>query len=927
MVGEPRYRLFVHGDALTDGALDLAVRKRKSMVLQQLSVDPFVLVQKGCKDQANAGWLRVPLGGRGGNQFYLWWAPQGNKPVRHLGHGEANGGRSAFVRAVRHHDDHSPLSAGGASDYLELRPADLLNPQTIDQPWTQEQERFLESDGPIRVLYGWPGSGKTTVLNRVVESLDGGRVLYLTWSEQLAERVRQRLDVFAARSLRVECLPFVRFVSALCGEDVSALDLEESFLRFREALGHQPTPSAWRNLEEALHAEIRARLIGGAVLGEDQTQKQNGLCRLRDDAYREKRAGKDRLSDQAAHQVLQVFARLSKDGAWERVFPELAGAFRATEAVRAGRVPDRLRGFDWIVVDEVQDLTRAEINLVTEFARALAKQGEPPRLVFAGDPGQTVRPSGFEPGVLGERLGQDLGRVDKQELGGSLRCPPRINEVIVRVGRFWSDLNRQVRPSQAKSDHGGTDEAVGEGADGATGTCRTEQGKVFSIAIPTAEEAASFLEELVGLTRTKVVAASSRPPEWLPPHVRDAVLTPAEAKGLEYEAVVVLDPGKALARFRSFSKDEWRLNEEQSRTLIDQLRVAISRASDCLAFLDVAASDEEVALSRQVLQDADPIEPDAFLAERSEDQDSDDERILELLRELPQQFDRRPVRAWRNARWLLQRLLDEGALGADEAAAARSRALGEVASVGLRLLAGELPRGLDAKEVFETTRRAVLEWRGDAAAEVLDRFAQWVLQPSLPPYPLIDALLRLGPAAEAFRSALGARWQTLTSAIQQGCRKAPLARYYSGPVEDWLAFVGLPNSVEEANQLRRVAARTLIAAGEVQAAGEVCDAIRPTDRRLRAELDEARGDFAWAAQRFEQLGLVAEARRCYRRAGDWERALALASGQEAEDLRWLLKARSVLSEHPRGITDRMQAEELEILRGIWRSLGIRGGQS
>ncbi|MFN3684527.1 MAG: hypothetical protein ACK41F_11435, partial [Fimbriimonadaceae bacterium] len=65
----------------------------------------------------------------------------------------------------------------------------------------------------------------------------------------------------------------------------------------------------------------------------------------------------------------------------------------------------------------------------------------------------------------------------------------------------------------------------------------------------------------------------------------------------------------------------------------------------------------------------------------------------------------------------------------------------------------------------------------------------------------------------------------------------------------------------------------------------------------------------------------------YRRAGDWERALALASGQEAEDLRWLLKARSVLSEHPRGITDRMQAEELEILRGIWRSLGIRGGQS
>lgn len=919
----PGYRLFVHSDAWADDKLDLAVRKRKSMVLQQLAVDPFVLVQKGCKDRANAGWLRVPLGGRGGNQFYLWWAPQGNAPVRHLGGGE----QRAYVRAVRHHDDHTPLSAGGPEDYLELLPADLCHPGTIVQPWTEEQERFLAAEENIRVLYGWPGSGKTTVLNRAVETLHGGRVLYLTWSEQLADRVRQRLDVFRPRDVDVECLSFVRFVAALCGEDVPEIDLEESFLRFREAMGYQRTPSGWRNLEEALHAEIRARLIGWAVPGEASSQRQDGIFRLRDDAYRERRAGKDGLSDQAAKQVLQVFQRLSEDGVWSQIFPELAAAFRATEAVRAGRIPDRFRSFDQIVLDEVQDLTRAEVNLVTEFAKALAKESEAPRLLFAGDPGQTVRPSGFDHGVLGERVGAQLGRLDKQELRGSLRCPPKINAVIAQVGRFWSDLTRDLRPSGASKDLLPTDDPIAEGGEVSAGKSQPEEGRVFAITVPTGEEAVAFLEDLTGLTRTKVIVASARPPEWLPPHVRDAVLTPAEAKGLEYEAVVVLDPGKSLARFRSFSKEEWRLNEEQSRTLIDQLRVAISRASDCLAFLDVDASEEELSVSCGLLSDPEQIEPEAFLAERDESESSDEERVLSMLRELPQHLAARPMRAWRNARWLLRRVVDESVLGEEGASVPRSRVLREVLSVGLRLLAGVLPRNLMAEEVVETARRAALEWLGQPAAEAVDLFAEWVLEPSRPPYPLIDALLQLGHESDAFRAALGARWQTLTSAVTDGPRKASFAVYYSGPVEDWLGYLGRPNSKEDANRLRRAAARTLIAQGELKAAAEVCEAIRPTDRRLQAELDEARGAFERAAERFEQIGLTEEARRCWRRACDWERALALASGQEAEDLRWLLKVRGLLSAHPKEIAERLRKEELEALRGLWRDVGVRGGQS
>jgi len=82
-----------------------------------------------------------------------------------------------------------------------------------------------------------------------------------------------------------------------------------------------------------------------------------------------------------------------------------------------------------------------------------------------------------------------------------------------------------------------------------------------------------------------------------------------------------------------------------------------------------------------------------------------------------------------------------------------------------------------------------------------------------------------------------------------------------------------------------------------------------------------------AAERCEQLGRPEEPRRCWRRACDWERALALASGQEAEDLRWLLKVRGLLSAHPKEIAERLRKEELEALRGLWRDVGVRGGQS
>ena len=87
------------------------------------------------------------------------------------------------------------------------------------------------------------------------------------------------------------------------------------------------------------------------------------------------------------------------------------------------------------------------------------------------------------------------------------------------------------------------------------------------------------------------------------------VLTPADAKGLEYQSVCVLDPGRVLARLeaatgRMATHTSQALQEHEHRTAIDQLRVALSRATETLAFIDVAGDDDAHALSAELLEDA-----------------------------------------------------------------------------------------------------------------------------------------------------------------------------------------------------------------------------------------------------------------------------------------------------------------------------------
>ena len=136
------------------------LRQRLGIVVQHLAAHGRTTVVKGWPDAVNCGWRRSPLG-------YLWWTVQRSRPGR--------GG--VLVRAVRHHDDHGRRDPGILDDYLPFSQHEIQDADLVGHPWTADQLNFIRHEGPVRLVHGRPGSGKTTVFWKAVEARSGQRVL------------------------------------------------------------------------------------------------------------------------------------------------------------------------------------------------------------------------------------------------------------------------------------------------------------------------------------------------------------------------------------------------------------------------------------------------------------------------------------------------------------------------------------------------------------------------------------------------------------------------------------------------------------------------------------------------------------------------------------------------------------------------------
>lgn len=855
--------------------------------------------------------------------FYLWWSPQGGPRVADL----EMPSKSIIVRAVRHHDEHSPLLAGRQTDYHQIGTRDVVIP-TEDalgpSPITEDQRTFVDDSSPVRVLLGRPGAGKTTALLNAIFTRSSQRVLYVTWSERLCEAVRQQSIAFAPRDTYIEAIDFTTLLARILGRDLERQSLLTSISAFDRLMGglSPAQMGVWATARSSLFAEVRAYLFGRAR-AEEQFDSNSPLARLSLREYRKLR--RQNIGDMESEGLVRIVDLCERNGSLADIFPELKAAHEAVFRLRTGHLPEGYERFHKLAVDEAQDLTGIETDVLVELCKAVARANDnrAPSLLVACDEGQTVRPSGFSVGELRRRL-EDLRTPSEHKLAAALRYPREISQVIERAQSLYGQVARNWRPAnQVHIDGGGH-----------------VNGQVRHVSEANPESALKLLRDLVGERSESVliVAAGDLPPTWLDESLLHEVLLPHEAKGLEYQTVVVLDPGRVLVEVSDRARPK-ALRDAELRSAIDRLRVAMTRATETLVFLDVAASAEEEQASRMLLGQAESLDGETAIPTivvDSADDETLDDRVQRLVDQSRNLRDIRPDSAWRRVYHAMELLGDrdrpQGVTSSDIRIATyrevcgsviRSFAQGEVPTSSKVAVSGRAAQGL-GDELGRVEVTELVDIVIDSVCSIEDDARRHAIR-------LLEAVCKLGDEAAWVQAALTPITETLRQSLEAAAGDKDLAESFaSSQVVSWLAVVGnIGDPNDKVRALRRLALRTLLDSGKVSAARRVCDVHEQTDlvdHFLVGRLLELEGLPLEAADAFVLARDASAAASVLRRAAAWESAAPILDQipeEEALRLRWLLEATDLAARRPNGLVNSLSPREQQRLRQL--VLGVDKG--
>ena len=976
-----RYELRLHPQVSDDVRSWRHLYERLGIILQQLAAHGRTSVVKGCRNQ-NVGWLRSPLGGHGGLQYYLWWAPGTSRQVRGLRLPE----QSIVVRTVRHHDEHAALRAGRLKDYLTLTTNDDLSEDVAGEPWTDHQYEFRDDTSVVRILQGQPGCGKTTALWQAVDARENENVLYLTWSTALARQSAEHFDSLAPSSMNVRTIDFTSLVAILAGTDLERITLETSRKRFEEKIQslRLERPAEFKNGTTALYTEIRAEMLGQARPASDNERREEYYRTAREDHYRTRRAKVTGLNSKTLRYILHIAKHLD-NSAIRHIFPELWGANIAWSELYNGNAPAEFLDIDRIVIDEVQDLTLVEILIITELCKLIGKHKKrQPYLLIAGDTGQTVRPSAFSWAGLSKVVEHVLSTTPKSfPVDEHVRSPRRIAETVEKAADAYLDVDKAYRPTkQYRQQH---EEQL--------------EGQLIHVVIETTEEANTLIRELAQGDDVAVLNAWREKPEWLSPDLNASVLTPEEAKGLEYQTVCILNPGivlLALMKTRN-NNDIGTIFQETHRNTVDQFRVALSRATETLVLIDVEASEAMQHLSRGLLMHPATYSSADLLEHLRNETAPPEERVLTRTRDARALIDAAPERAWQRACQATHLLGSPGIPNGIQDIEIRNAARRAMLETGARLLVTKVFQDPEANAVlaarilheaenasdtelkdrpkrddsdqppdeepdrdsntrqslFERIKRATLggkpSEREKTEAQIHHTYSveleehaivdlgDWIEERE-PPINLLEnaRLMQLERSAAEnwLQPNLNTIAQTLRKDLENGAANLKWAPFYvKSDVSAWLRITGQSATVETtARELVETAFDTLVTAAtqEPEGATERDSFLMKADRLLNdlkndyrrlGRFHEALGEKERAIAAYIEADAHQDGRRVWRTVAQWERARTGASGNEETDLEWLLKVEHLSEDRPGGIDKRLHKAEHERLRKLATTIG------
>ncbi len=904
-----------------------AIGRRVSFLMQRMSVDSRRLHYKATQG-ANRGWRRSRLGGGHGSHFYAWWAPAKATPLD-LGGFDSAAEKSIFLRDIRHHDDHSPLDAHAFdTHYLPVTVFDMREEQYAPSPWTPPQTKFASARQSVRLLKGHPGSGKTTALWHAADSA-GSNVLYVTYSRDLAALARDYFDRFCSAGKTFRVLTYSDLVRELLNIDTPVVTELESRQNFRrDFVAFSRMAGAWANEPMSLYDELHAHMVGDAL---PVTIGRFPACdapRVPDNAYRERRT---RSLGSAAGSAMEVVNRLERSvspSLAQSYFPEVALAWRAVQRIRSADFPIGKYNFDCIAIDECQDLTPIEALLLIELHAKLreGKHSAIP-LLFAGDEAQTVRPTDFEWGWLSDLIHARSGAPTEFRLASNLRSPRRIASLVNRVWDLYSHVQKQERPSgtgAAEIDDDATDQVL------------------YCTAVP-GEELNHLFATLSGREGLAIISLDDTIPTWVPETLRSSVLTVREAKGLDFHSVCILDAGRHLKRILkdNFGSRNADLEGLRKRLAIDQLRVALSRPTERLFWLDIDPDREIVDQSVKFLNGTDTegvvagCIPAALSKTLDEDELVPEERVQRCQADARQYLQVKPDLAWSRAHQavtLLGRPEGLHSVTDSEARQAAYLTLAEVCFV-LGFRNTKLPTELGKPDLLTESFNAARSARRSHLAASIEAIRRVL---NAPIETRISALVDFGRVLAGAKDQLepwllveiegkSKQWlDELESALVSTHNASILLNLLPGLMD----ALNVPDRQERLGKLRNKAVQVSIKEKRYGAALELLELLPERNHKLEAQCYQGLGSFRSAAEAFLAAGMTAEAVDAYRTIPDIDAALNLVekvgNHPAAESLRWVKRAKQLMEERPEKFAKVIRPEEKKYLQDILEAgLGVK----
>ncbi len=303
--------------------------------------------------------------------------------------GEYRGEKYLFLLEVilNHAYDKSRFLAGARVDESKLEPAPSVDAveeeEVVDMPYVnekqqyfhvldkilsfdEEQEAVFHAPPPV-IIIGSAGSGKTALTLEKIKQLPG-KVLYVTLSSFLVENAHGLYYSFGYDNDRQE-IDFHSFAEYLGGIDLpqgkelTFRDFARWIWRYQQAY---KIKDAYKVFEE-----FKGVLTGSVVDRPYLSREEYLELGVRQSVF-------DRREREQLYELFGKYLEFLREG---RFYDSNLAAFERLDQVQPA--------YDFIVVDEVQDITNVQLSLILRSLR------QPQNFILCGDSNQIVHPNFF----------------------------------------------------------------------------------------------------------------------------------------------------------------------------------------------------------------------------------------------------------------------------------------------------------------------------------------------------------------------------------------------------------------------------------------------------------------------------------------------------------------------------------------------------